>query len=77
MTKEEKRAQIWAFYESLVAKGVVTNKGDFAKYVGVSRGTLSGAMNGDESLLTDNLSLRIRAAEKRFEESPVMVSKGC
>lgn len=65
LSKNEKLDIIWGFYQYLLAEGAVKKKGDYAEFLGVSRNVVSGAMNGNESMLTDNLCVKIQALEKK------------
>ena len=75
LSKDEKMNIIWGFYEYLLAEGAIKKKGEYADVLGVSRNVVSGAMNGNEAMLTDNLCVKIRALENKargFKEEPLV-----
>lgn len=65
LSKDEKMNIIWGFYEYLLAEGAIKKKGEYAEVLGVSRNVVSGAMNGNEAMLTDNLCVKIKALESK------------
>ena len=71
MQKSEKLQVLMSIYEELVAAGKVKTKGEMAELLGVSRSTLSSAMNGHEDQLTDSLILKAKALRRREVGAPV------
>lgn len=61
MEKSEKIALIVDAYNQLRVRGIVRTQGDFARLLGVSQNSLSGAKHGDDRYLTDSLVERVRA----------------
>ena len=61
MEKSEKIALIVDAYNQLRVRGIVRTQGDFARLLGVSQSSVSGARHGDERYLTDSLVERVRA----------------
>lgn len=61
MTADEKIAYLTKAINTLRARGVVRNQGEFAALVGVNPVTISAAKKGNPVYLTDNLISRIEA----------------
>lgn len=76
MQKSEKLQVLMSIYEDLVAAGKVKTKGEMAELLGVSRSTLSSAMNGHEDQLTDSLILKAKALRRREVGAPVETHHG-
>ena len=55
MNIEEKLAIFLDCYDALLMSGKVRTQGEFAQMMGVSRGSVSLALNGREAALTDSL----------------------
>lgn len=60
MTDNEKKAYLSQVYRRACAADLCLTKSEFAKLVGVDRGTLSTAMNKGGRCLTDSLVSKVR-----------------
>ena len=60
MTLDERKNYLITTFYNLRTKGIVTTWTSFAEKIGVNRGTLSSAKNGDEHYLTDSLIFKVR-----------------
>jgi len=61
MEKSEKIALLVDAYNRLRVRGIVKTQGDFAKMLGVSQSSVSGARHGDDRYLTNALIERVQA----------------
>lgn len=65
---ETKQDYIERIYEEAKKKGLCHNKGQFASLLGISAGTFSKLLAGEERYLTDNIVKRIKAWEEQMLE---------
>lgn len=74
MTIEEKLVVLNEAFETLRHSGAVRTKGDFAKMLGITQGSLSTAFSGNESYLTDSLinkvKLAVQSTSKQSSSAP-------
>ena len=66
MDTTDKMSLVERAFRQLQAEGKVKTQGDFARLLGVSQNTISAAMNGNETYLTDNL---LKKVNKFYEEN--------
>lgn len=70
MNSNEKLNILRDAYDHCVRNGIVKSKGDFAVLLGISRPSLSSALNGDERYLTDKLVARVIDVAKAEPADP-------
>ena len=68
MEKHEKIALIVDAFNQMRVRGIVKTQGDFARLLGVSQNSISGARNGDERYLTDSMVERVQALVNSIPE---------
>ena len=66
----EKANKIREAFESLRFKGVVKTQKDFAQLIDIAPNSLSRAMNGNETYLTDNLLSKVDSVIKYYDAPP-------
>lgn len=71
----DKRDQFREAYDWLRFNKIVMSQKDLAKLLAVSEATISKAMKGEESALTDNLISKIQAAVRLYRDNSVSVSE--
>lgn len=62
-------------YEAAKEAGAVGSQKEFAALVGVNKSTMSSAMNGVESALTDRLLSKVARAVKAYKCPPELVEQ--
>lgn len=72
-----KQERINTAFEYLKSQGVVHKQADIADQLGIARGNISRAMNGDNKYLTNKFLVRFNAAfQNIFSEDWLLTGKG-
>ena len=66
----EKANRIREAFESLRFKGVIKTQKEFAQLIDIAPNSLSRAINGNETYLTDNLMSKVDSLIKYYDAPP-------
>lgn len=69
MNTEDRKCKLTESYDTLISRGIIRNKKDFANILGVNYNGLTQAFNGSERYLTDSLISKIQGLMAEQEKS--------